>query len=258
MDFLTAMNAKLAAVSHKYAISGVVSVDGTVFPLGSDTKVLSTIFELFARPLMLEIAREHGMKLIEPNVQNHYPDFTLCFDENDQRKIAVDVKTTYVNNPNDAFSYTLGGYTSFIRPGNERKNIVFPFTDYAEHWVIGFVYERAVAKKAQEHVLYTVADLGSIPLPYRNVRVFVQEKWRIASYRAGSGNTTNIGSIVGRIDDFIAGRGPFRSEEEFLDYWRGYGKTNALRGDYKDISGYRTWKAGQTPAGQAPSQDSEI
>lgn len=252
MDFFNAMKAKLAAVNHKYTISGVVSTDGTVFPLGSDTKVLSTIFELFTRPLMVDIANEHNLQLIEPSVQNHYPDFTLCADTSsaDQRKIAVDVKTTYVNDINESFSYTLGGYTSFIRPGNERKNIVFPFTDYSEHWVIGFVYERAVAKKSQQHARYTVADLAEIPLPYRNVRVFVQEKWRIASHRAGSGNTTNIGSIHGRFEDFVVGRGPFHSEAEFLDYWRGYGKTNALRSDYKDIAGYREWKANQAPSSE--------
>ena len=32
---------------------------------------------------------------------------------------------------------------------------------------------------------------------FDDVRVFVQEEWRISSDKAGSGNTTNIGSIRG-------------------------------------------------------------
>ncbi len=50
----------------------------------------------------------------------------------------------------------------------------------------------------------------------------MQEKWRIAGDKAGSGNTANIGSINGTIEDFIEGKGAFASEEEFLQYWRGY------------------------------------
>lgn len=241
-DFKAVFERKLAASVQRYAVSGVVTQEGVVFPLGSDTKVLSTIFELYTRPLMIETADELGLELIEPSVQNHYPDFTLCEGTRCRRKIAVDVKTTYVLRPDDPFNFTLGGYTSFIRPGNETKNIVFPFPDYAEHWVVGYVYERVAEKKSAQHARYTIDDLDRIPLPYRNVRVFIQEKWRIASQRAGSGNTTNIGSITGRIEDFEEGNGPFRSEEEFLDYWRNYGRTAAERNLFKNLEGYRSWR----------------
>lgn len=243
MNFKQEFERKLASRLHNYTISGMVNSDGVVYPLGSDTKVLSTVFELFTRPLMKELATEFGLELVEPSVQNHYPDFTLCRNYADKQKIAIDVKTTYVEHPEQTFNYTLGGYTSFIREGNESKNIVFPFTDYAEHWVIGYVYERVAARKAAEHATYTLDQLKDVPLPYRNVRVFVEEKWRIASDRAGSGNTTNIGSIVGRIEDFQRGAGPFTSESEFLDYWRNYGKTAADRGNFKNIHEYRVWCA---------------
>lgn len=241
-DFKTAFLAKINARTHDYAISGVVGRDKTVYPLGSDTKVLSTIFELFTRPVMLEIAEENGLNLIEPAVQNHYPDFTLWTGKPADKKIAVDVKTTYVNNDGDRFNYTLGGYTSFIRPGNHSKNIVFPFHDYSEHWVIGYVYERVAEKKAAEHATYSIDDIADIPLPYRNVKLFVQEKWRIASDKAGSGNTTNMGSIFGTLEDFVAGNGPFSNEAEFLDYWQNYGRTAIERGAFKNIMEYRLWK----------------
>lgn len=74
----------------------------------------------------------------------------------------------------------------------------------------------------------------------------MQEKWRIAGQFAGSGNTTNIGSISGTVDDFRAGRGSFASEEEFLDYWRNYERTAAQRKQsYSTLEGYRAWKKKQ-------------
>lgn len=134
---------------------------------------------------------------MEPESQNHYPDFTLLKGRADREEIAIDVKTTY-RKPNRTFWYTLGGYTSFIREGNERKNIVFPFTDYESHWIIGFVYDRVATKKSAAAHIFTVDDIGRISLPFSNVEFFVQEKWRVSSDRAGSGNTTNIGSITAR------------------------------------------------------------
>ena len=52
---------------------------------------------------------------------------------------------------------------------------------------------------------------------------FVQPKWKIASDRAGSGNTRNIGGIV-EIEKLIAGEGPFSElgEDVFDDYWMNY------------------------------------
>lgn len=233
---------ELNKLSDAYAVCGIVDQAGCVYPLGADTKVLSTIFELVSRPAVYAAAKRLGYKCVEPTVQNHYPDFTFHNGENLGGKIAIDVKTTYRRKDGDRFGYTLGGYTSFIRKGNEKKNIVYPFDQYSEHWVVGFVYNRIGTKKAQDEHRYSVADLSKIPLPFGNVDVFVQEKWRIASDRAGSGNTTNIGSINGTIEDFREGRGMFSSEDEFLDYWRSYGRTKADRSDFSNIKEFRSIK----------------
>lgn len=233
---------ELAALKDAYRVCGIVDKGEKVYPLGADTKVLSTIFELVARPVVYRVAKRLDSNVIEPTVQNHYPDFTLMKDAKDTKKIAVDVKTTY-RSPNATFHYTLGGYTSFIRKGNEGKNIVFPFNQYSEHWVIGFVYDRVAAKKAAAEHVFALNELQSIPVPFDNVEVFVQEKWRIASGSAGSGNTTNIGSINGTIEDFRQGKGPFTSEDEFLEYWRGYGRTAAERSTtYSTVEAFRALK----------------
>ncbi len=240
--FMQELAKELSTRTGFYEICGVVDRESRVYPLGSDTKVLSTIFELIARPVIFDLGTRHGMTVVEPRAQNHYPDFTLMKSPNDDKKIAVDVKTTY-RKPNGNFNYTLGGYTSFIRAGNEGKNIVFPFPQYEEHWVIGFVYDRVATKKSADSHIFNVSDLHTIPVPFANVEFFVQEKWRISSDRAGSGNTTNIGSISGKLADFVAGKGVFRSEDEFLSYWRGYGKTESERqGKYSSIDSFRSRK----------------
>ncbi|HWU55028.1 MAG TPA: type II restriction endonuclease, partial [Rhizomicrobium sp.] len=106
---------EFAALPDPYCAAGIITKHGKIYPLGSDTKVLSTIFELISRPVIYRVAEKLGLNVVEPTVQNHYPDFTLLKDAKDTKKIAVDVKTTYRDDPQSRFNYTLGGYTSFIR-----------------------------------------------------------------------------------------------------------------------------------------------
>jgi hypothetical protein len=113
----------------------------------------------------------------------------------------------------------------------------------AHHCVVGFAYQRLVLKKAALTHSYRVDELNKIPLPFDDVQTFVNEKWRISSDRAGSGNTTNIGSIKGTLDDFVNGRGVFESEDEFLEYWRGYEKTSEMRRySYSNVAAFRRLK----------------
>ena len=54
-----------------------------------------------------------------------------------------------------------------------------------------------------------------------NIKMVVQEKWRLASRTTGTGTTTAIGSIK-EISRIISGQGDFSSEQEFLNYWRNH------------------------------------
>ena len=110
--------AEMEKLADSYAVCGIVDQAGSVYPLGADTKVLSTIFELVSRPAVYAAAKTLGYEVVEPTVQNHYPDFTYHRGLGKNGKIAIDVKTTYRMHDDDKFSYTLGGYTSFIRPVN--------------------------------------------------------------------------------------------------------------------------------------------
>ena len=209
----------LAGLENGYGVCGIIDRRGRIYPLGSDTKVLSTLFENIARQAVASYANRQGLTLFDADKQNYYPDFTLAEGEDDHRKIAIDVKTTYKIAPASRFSYTLGSYTSFLRNGD--KNIMFPYDEYAEHWIIGFVYRRIEVDPIAANRVYTPAIRDAIPVPFTCVEVFMQEKWRIAGDKAGSGNTANIGSINGALSDFQQGNGVFQSESEFLAYCTG-------------------------------------
>ena len=72
---------------------------------------------------------------------------------------------------------------------------------------------------------YRLGALKSIPSVIRDFDFFLQEKWRIAADRPGSGNTKNIGSATA-IEALKAGAGPFTKhaggERLFDDYWTYY------------------------------------
>lgn len=246
IDFIREFYSKMDRHSPDFHVRGVLTRGDILYPLGTDTKVLSTVFELIARPFVFEIAREHGLIVHEPDQQNYYPDFTLMRSEDDPAKMAVDVKSTYRNFRGDGTwraSFTLGGYTSFLR--NETKNIAFPYSQYAKHYIIGFIYTRSVIETDVHR--YTLDEREQAPHPISDVQFFVQEKYRIAGEHAGSGNTTNIGSIEGRsVDDFAAGNGPFAApgERVFHDYWRNYGRTARER-HYNNLDQYHKWTRGK-------------
>jgi hypothetical protein len=240
LDLVTEFKKEVRQDSVDFLVRGVLGVDDRLYPLGSDTKVLSTVFEIFTRPSLLRIAARHGLKLKEAP-QTIYPDFTLLRSELDQRKIAVDVKTTYRR---PSIQYTLGSYTSFLRNGT--KNILYPYADYCEHWIIGFAYSRRDVAPSGH---FKIADRAKVPIPYTDVEWFVQEKYKIAGDSPGSGNTANIGSFRSNsINDFRDGNGPFAShgEEVFRDYWANFGRKASER-PYSNFSEYQAWRARREP-----------
>ena len=207
-----------------WEIEGFLDKRDFVHPIDTDTKVLSTVFERLASPVIRTIAAEAGYDVLVAN-QTTYPDFTLTerlptnFNSIPDR-IAIDIKTTYVR---PRMVLTLGGYNSFLR--SETKNILFPYSTYAKHWIIGFVYEQIGA-----YPVYTMLNMprrGEIHCPYKVKAVFVREKHAITGLAPGSGNTKNIGSIiVDSPEEFAVGQGPFTRFEQGKaacdHYWRNF------------------------------------
>ena len=111
-DFITAFNEKIREKNINWEISGLVSSDGRLVSLGSDSKLIGRIFELISYPILQEIADENGYILQPSDRQTVYPDFTLMREKNDTEKIAIDIKTTYrtfkKNGEPNVYGFTLG------------------------------------------------------------------------------------------------------------------------------------------------------
>ena len=212
-----------------WEIQGFIDQNGAVYPIDSDTKVISTVFERLSSPVLRSIANLHGY-VVETANQTTYPDFTMSkFDMfgNLVHRIAIDIKTTYYGG-NRNMGFTLGSYTSFLR--NDTKNILHPYPSYNDHWVLGFIYSRNDA--FEEYDLSNIPQVGQIQCPYDLQGIFIREKIAIAGLRAGSGNTANIGSVKSRTPaDFGTVNGPFtqfrRSHDAFRHYWSRYEHYNA-------------------------------
>lgn len=204
-----------------WEVEGFVDKQGYVYPIDTDSKVISTVFERLSSPALRSIAKKYSY-VVETANQTTYPDFTLTSNEQNRQihRIAIDIKTTYRSK---SMLFTLGGYNSFLR--NNTKNILYPYDTYHEHWIIGFIYEQRDA--FAEYDLSSMPKKGDILCPYENVAVFVRQKYEITGLRAGSGNTKNIGSIkLDHPKKFQTEKGPFcgfsqgKSACDF--YWKNY------------------------------------
>lgn len=210
----------------EWGLVGILTKQSRVYTLSFDSKILSGIFEIFCEPIVVKIAEKHGMTL-EKSAQTAYPDFTLFKESKQTDKIAIEVKSTYRKFNKDGsvkkFKFTLGSYRSFLRDPKGRKGILYPYSEYKEHWVIGFLYTRNPECKITE--IRQVIEASQLQTPFSNIEFFVQEKYKIAGRTPGSGNTTNIGSISSNnIVDFREGKLGFATKSECDEYWRSYKK----------------------------------
>lgn len=229
--------------SAKFDAYGILDSNNQIHTLGTDSKIIGRIFEMFTQPVLEQIAEENGYMLKTPKSQTAYPDFIMMKSEQSTEKIAIDVKTTYITSDQSRIKFTLGSYGSYMR--NNRKNIEYRYTDYIKHYVIGFVYRRNDA--AQESRLYPYEKRSEIAFPYHDVKFFIQEKYKIAGDKPGSGNTENIGSFpTTRISDLTDGNGPFNAlgQDVFDIYWKYYPKFRSQDRAYTSLEEFLNWLPG--------------
>lgn len=237
----------MASLSSFWDIKGIIDSTKRIYTLGYDTKVISSVFELITTPIVEEVARQHGLQVIYTTSQTIYPDFTLVGEPLGNQRIAIYVKSTYRRfyrgSQNYRCGFTLGSFTSFLR--NNTKNIGFPYSEYKEHWVVGFIYTRSPNFTTG---IKSIEDIDSIVPAIQDVEFLVHEKYKLASDQPGSGNTANIGSVT---DPQLLknGAGLFASLGNFTfeDYWRNYQtKVMAQRTGqvllYTNLSEYLNWK----------------
>lgn len=243
-----------AAVSTKtghWKIKGFVDTDNQIYTISLDTKVLSKIMELLLFPKIAEFAKEQGFTIVPTAHQNFYPDVT--FVDRHNNRYAVDLKSTYRTSPTQVNGMTLGAFTGYFRDRKSTKNIMFPYESYVGHFVLGLIYERS--EIVDEQKFFNFVDIEKIPSVAKDFDFFVQEKFKIAIDRPGSGNTKNIGS-VSNIADLSAGSGPFSKlgEDAFDDYWMNYLTEDMCRAEglskrpYKNLTEYLSFKSRSKPS----------
>lgn len=203
-----------------WSVKGFIDIAKNIYTISVDTKVISKIIELMMFPTIHKFSLENGYKMSLSEEQNHYPDVTFIDKQN--RKIALDLKSTYRVNDKDVSGFTLGAYTGYFRFRDSKKNITFSYKEYDKHFILGIIYSKA-EDVIDERKIYTINDLEKILSVVKDFDFILQEKYKIAVDRPGSGNTKNIGSSM-RIKDLKEGTGPFTKLgiEIFDDYWMNY------------------------------------
>lgn len=235
----------LATDAGDWVVKGFIDVYRNIYTISVDTKVVSKIIELMLFPVISRFAAEHAYRMVLSEHQNHYPDITFIVP--DQTKIALDLKSTYRTGEGTVNGFTLGSFTGYFRQRKSTKNITFPYEQYAGHFVLGVIYSRS-DEAADERRVYALDELHDIVSVVEDFSFLLQEKWRIASERPGSGNTKNIGSVRD-IQALIDGNGPFtpHGREVFDDYWMNYLTEDMARAidsevPYRNLDGYWQWR----------------
>ena len=238
---------KVSSKDGDWTVKGFIDIYKNIYTISIDTKVISKIFELMLFPIINNFSIEKHYKMHLCEHQNFYPDMT--FIDSDGKKYALDLKSTYRKGDDKVNGMTLGAFTGYFRDRKITKNITFPYNDYEKHFVLGIIYSRIEEDKIDEKKTYTIDQLQSISSVVKDFDFFIQEKYKIAIDRPGSGNTKNIGSAT-NIKKLKNGTGPFSKLglKIFDDYWVNYMTKDMARGvdlpkpPYRNLEEYFKFK----------------
>jgi hypothetical protein len=236
----------LSTPSGDWSVKGFIDIAKNIYTISVDTKVISKIIELMIIPIIQRFSEENELEMVLSEEQNHYPDITLI-DKYDN-KYALDLKSTYRLSKDVASGFTLGAFTGYFRFRDSNKNITFPYNEYKKHYILGIIYTKQ-EESIDERKIFKISDLNKILSVIRDFDFVLQEKYKIAVDRPGSGNTKNIGSCM-KINELRNGIGPFSKYglDIFDDYWMHYlTKEMARNADlkkppYKNLKEYCKYK----------------
>lgn len=227
-----------------WIVKGFIDTNKNIYTLTNDTKVVSKVIEIILIPRLYDFAARHGMLMELPSAQNFYPDVT--FKDEEGNLYALDFKSSFYADGR-LCGFTLGSYWGYFRQRDKKKNTDYPYNDYKCHLVLGILYRQSAGIK-NEKSIYGVDEINTIQSVIRDFTFFVQPKWKIASDRPGSGNTRNIGSVLG-LENLVNGKGVFSElgEDVFDDYWMNFFNVADAHGSglekphYTNISTYKEY-----------------
>ncbi len=246
-EYMPDFKATLSDDIGDWIVKGFIDTYHNVYTISVDTKVVSKLIEIMLFPIFTDFARRHSYELHLAEHQNYYPDIT--FISRDGEKIALDLKSTYRVSATRVSGFTLGAFTGYFRKRSSTKNISFPYGEYCYHYVLGIIYSRSDSP-IDERKVFKLEQLRNIQSVAYNFEFLLQEKWRIAADRPGSGNTKNIGS-ANRIAHLVNGNGVFASQgiQTFDHYWMNYLTPDMAQAidsgmPYRNLGEYLNWRSG--------------
>lgn len=184
---------------------GILDTENKLHPIPKNIQI-QALFEYVGKERIKVWAKKIGIEVTEATNTREYPDCTLQGEPLNNEIVAVDIKTG--RREGDRTGFTLGSYWGYFRqPKRKMAGCRLPYGQFTQHWIVGFIYDW----DEEADTLHMVS----------NIELIVQEKWKIASKSTGTGTTTAIGSIK-KIEDLKNGNGAFKSEAQFLTFWRGY------------------------------------
>jgi len=245
-EYVKEFSRAVATTDGEWIIKGFIDIYRTIYTISIDTKVISKVMELLLFPKLRDFANQNNLRMELAEHQNFYPD--ISFIDSKGNIFALDIKSTYRVNNTKVNGMTLGAFTGYFRNRKSSKNITRPYSTYAGHFVLGIIYSKS-NEFIDEKKRYTIDELENIASVVHDIQFFVQEKYKIASDRPGSGNTKNIGSVTD-IEQLINGKGPFATlgEDVFDDYWMYYMTKDMARAAdlekpaYRNLSTYFDYK----------------
>lgn len=193
----------------RWTIRGFIDDKGNIYDLPDIPQVITGLFQEVAKQRIKPFLMEDYKCQIVQGGAREYPEITAFGGRLGEEKIAFDVKTTRRVSPNRVSGFSIGSYAGyFLHPEQKLPGCKYPYADFKEHWLVGFVY----TWNAKADSLHMVTD----------IEVIINQKWRIASKSTATGTTFAISSVR-HLDALRKGEGDFKSSEEFENFWRARG-----------------------------------
>ena len=192
-----------------WTTKGFIDENGKIYELPDIPQVITGIFQQLAKQKTKPFLKQNYLCQIIQGGAREYPEITAFGGKLGEEKIAIDIKTTRRISRNRVSGFSIGSYAGyFTHPDQRLPGCKFPYSEFKQHWIIGFVYTWNPGVDS----LHKVSD----------IEVIVNQKWRLASKSTATGTTFAISSVRD-LNALRAGKGAFNSPQAFENFWRAKG-----------------------------------
>ena len=193
----------------RWTTRGFIDDEGRIHELPDIPQVITGIFQEVAKQQIKPFLRENYTCQIIQGGPREYPEITAFGGRLGKDKIAIDIKTTRCISKNRVSGFSIGSYAGyFLHPDQRLPGCKFPYSEFKEHWIVGFVY----TWNPNADSLHMVSD----------IEIIINQKWKIASKSTATGTTFAISSVRD-LNALREGRGDFKSPKKFESFWRAKG-----------------------------------